>query len=157
VASLPLLNKTEGDIMKRKLIVIGILVLFLCATVPMAASAANDRKPIVEKVYYMTMGDPNWNVHKSVGEIKFNPATGAYSVVCHKLDPNVQYVVGVTDGPKGEITEYLWIAPHNPGDTLLYSDAHGNLKVTGVDPYPPTVLLKLEQGGIFIITPGGVT
>ncbi len=138
--------------MKQKLIAIGILVLLLCTTVPMVATAANNRKPIVEKVYYMTEG---WTIQKSVGEIKFNPATGAYSVNCHGLDPNKQYALGVTDGPKDSFTQYRNIAPHDPAvDPWLHPNVHGNLKFDGIDPYLPTILRALEQGGFFIITPG---
>jgi hypothetical protein len=138
--------------MKVRLLTIGILVLLLCATVPMAASAGGSTKikNTPDDLYFLDTR-PNWVLGGVVGKITFNTTTGNFDVHCTGLDPNKQYIIGVTAFYHG----YALIYPATTGLPYAVPNNGGvlNLKGSCGPDTASTVAYWLSQGSIFIITP----
>jgi hypothetical protein len=131
-----------------KPISIGRLMVLLGVPAPRVVIGRN---PLVGKIYYLT---PEWKVKNVVGEIRFNRSTGAFSGSCSKLDEFIPYAIGYTDAPNGKFTQFTYLVPHDPASSPgVRPNRTGDLKFSGIDPYPPTLLSAVEQGGFFIVTP----
>ncbi len=127
--------------MKGKLIAIIVLALLLCATVPMAATAAPTKTTITVPVYLATLDNTLvvWSVSdRAIGKISLDVVSGNYELTARKVTPGYHTLNTVRD-----------LSPSATDiQSGLLADAHGTITASGTFDQDTVNLIiqKLQQG-----------